>query len=128
MFGVPGALILAQLVCKPVPPSADSLQRPISSRLHLSQKAGLVSRKGLYTEERQNKKDKEQKRARPPKRIRKKCLPKAAHQKKLPQLKDSPMPWSASRGGVWHQIIEPHPRLNIGWARKSTPGLKPCPT
>jgi hypothetical protein len=32
----------------------------------------LVSRKGLHTEERKNKKEKEQKGARPPKRIRKK--------------------------------------------------------
>jgi hypothetical protein len=47
-----------------------------------AKEAGLVSRKGLYTEERKNKKEKEQKEARPPKRTRKKWLPKAAHQKK----------------------------------------------
>jgi hypothetical protein len=44
----------------------------------------LVSRKGLYTEERKNKKEKEQKGVRPPKRIRKKYLPGAAHQNKSP--------------------------------------------
>jgi hypothetical protein len=44
----------------------------------------LVSRKGLYTEEKKNKKEKEQKEARPLKRTRKKCLPEAAHQKKPP--------------------------------------------
>jgi hypothetical protein len=68
----------------------------------------LVSRKGLYTEERKNKKEKEQKVARPPKRIRKKCLPEAANQKKSPQLKGPPMSWSALRGGGWHQILAPH--------------------
>jgi hypothetical protein len=34
-------------------------------------KAALVSRKGIYIEERKNKKEKEQKEARPPKRSRK---------------------------------------------------------
>jgi hypothetical protein len=52
----------------------------------------LVSRKGLYIEERKNKKEKEQKGARPPKRIRKKYLPGVAHQKESPQPKGPPTP------------------------------------
>jgi hypothetical protein len=41
MFSVPGALIQAQLICKPVLPLANSLQRPISSRIHPSQRSWI---------------------------------------------------------------------------------------